>query len=187
MKRTLSTTAVARLLGVAVGSVSNWIDQGKLKAGRTPGGHRRVAVPNLVAFLRRQKLPMPPELGGFTPTVLIVDDEPAVVHWLAQEIRDRHPEYEILEANDGFAAGELVGARRPDVVILDIRMPGMDGFEVCRRIKAREQTSEAVVIAITAEHSEKVEREALACGVSACLAKPVDPADIIARLEDALG
>ena len=50
----LSTSAVARMLGVAVASVSNWIDQGQLKAGRTPGGHRRVKAEDLVDFLKRQ-------------------------------------------------------------------------------------------------------------------------------------
>ena len=53
MRNTLSTVTVARLLGVAVASISKWIDAGQLKAGRTPGGHRRVTKEDLVAFLRR--------------------------------------------------------------------------------------------------------------------------------------
>ena len=185
MRRHLTTSAVARLLGVAVGSVSNWIDQGKLKAGKTPGGHRRVATADLVEFLRRQKLPVPAELVS-PPRILVVDDEPSVTQWLAETIRSRHPDYEVVEAHDGFAAGELVGSLRPDVVILDLRMPGLDGFEVCRRIKANEATSGMAVIAITAYPSPEAERRALECGASAYLTKPLDVPVLLKKLAAAL-
>jgi excisionase family DNA binding protein len=84
MRDTLSTSKAARLLGVAVGSISNWIDRDQLKAGRTPGGHRRIAVNDLVDFLHRQNLPVPPELNPAPPKVLIVDDDENVVRLLSE-------------------------------------------------------------------------------------------------------
>ena len=173
---------VAQLLGVAVKSVSNWIDSDSLKAGRTPGGHRRIAKDDLVNFLVRQKLPIPPELATAQPKVLVVDDELAFGKWLGEEILEAYPDCQVLQAQDGYTAGEMVADAKPDVVIVDLRMPGMDGFEVCRRIKAREETTNTVVIAITAYPSEESREEALAAGAKVCLTKPVDRATLMAEL-----
>lgn len=186
MAKTLSTSQVARLIGAGVASVVNWVNQGQIKAGRTPGGHRRVAVEDLIEFLRGHNLPIPPELLPSAPKVLIVDDEPSVRKWIRDEIQEKHPDYEVQEAKDGFSAGELVGAWKPDVVILDLRMPGMDGFEVCSRIKAREDTRGAAVIAITAYHSPKAERQILECGARVCLEKPLQSEVLLEELEAAL-
>ncbi len=186
MRRTLSTSAVARLIDVAVGSVANWIDQDKLKAGRTPGGHRRIAVDDLVAFLVQQKLPIPPQLAPAAPKVLVVDDEPAVTEWLAGLIEQEWPDYEVLEAHDGFSAGELVASTKPEVVFLDLWMPGMDGFEVCRRIKSNEGTKDTAVIAITAHYTPEAEERILSCGAQACLTKPLSVAAVGEELARAL-
>ena len=186
MKDTLSTSRVARMLGVAVGSVSNWIDREQLKAGRTPGGHRRVAVKDLVAFLRKQKLPVPPELEVPPARVLVVDDDAGVASWIADEVRLAHPDYEVLTALDGFAAGEIVGSRRPDLVILDVRMPGIDGFEVCRRIKSRPETQDITVIAVTAYPAESVSERARECGARACLTKPLEISALLREIEAVL-
>ena len=164
MRNTFSTTTVARLLGVAVGSVSNWIDQGKLGAGRTPGGHRRVPKQSLVSFLRRQNLPIPPELVTSRPKVLVVDDEPAVAAQIAEGIRDEHPEVEVLIAHDGFTAGE-----------------------VCRRIKSHKRTAHTTVIAITAYPSETVRQEILDCGASAYFTKPLDVGAFMAEVSASVG
>ncbi len=186
MAKTLSTSKAARLIGVGVVSVVNWIDQGQIKAGRTPGGHRRIAVEDLIDFLHRHKLPVPKELLPSAPRVLIVDDEPAIREWIRDEIAEAHPDYEVKQAKDGFSAGELVGEWRPDVVILDLRMPGMDGMEVCRQIKARQDAKNTAVIAITAYYSPKAETEILACGARVCLEKPVRSKVLLAELEAAL-
>jgi excisionase family DNA binding protein len=185
MEKTLSTSKVARLIGVGVVSVVNWIDQGQIKAGRTPGGHRRVTVKDLIDFLRCHNLPIPPELMSSAPRVLIVDDEPAVREWIHEEIKEKHPDYEVREAKDGFSAGELVGTWKPHVVILDMRMPGMDGLEVCRQIKSREDTKDTSVIAITASYSPKMEK-ILECGARVCLQKPLRSEILLGELEAAL-
>lgn len=186
MKNTLSTVTVARLLGVAVASISKWIDAGQLKAGRTPGGHRRVAKDDLVAFLRRQQLPVPPELITTPTRVLVVDDESSVTGWIAGEIKAAHPDFELFEANDGYQAGEIVASAKPDVVILDLRMPGLDGFDVCRRIKAGQETKNTAVIAITAHHSKKAEKTILEAGARAYFTKPLNVKELLSEIVLAL-
>lgn len=185
MKGTLSTSQAASLLGVAPGSVINWIDQNELKAGRTPGGHRRIQAEELVGFLRGRGLPVPDELTQ-APKVLVVDDEPAVAKLIAKVISAAHPEYEVLVAHDGFAAGELVASARPDVVVLDLRMPGMDGFEVCRRIKARQETRDIFVIAVTAYHSPRARKQILDCGAGAYFVKPLDAEALVGEVATAV-
>jgi two-component system cell cycle response regulator len=128
---------------------------------------------DLLAFLRQQKLPIPPELGRPVLKVLVVDDEPSVTAMIASELKAEFPEAQVLQAHDGFSAGELVGAELPDVVILDLRMPGMDGYEVCQRIKSRPATAHTVVVAMTAYPSTRAVNRILECGAQVCLTKPL--------------
>ena len=183
MARNLSTFAIAEMLHVDPGSVANWIDQGLLKAHRTPGGHRRVVIDHLIEFLREHKMPVPPELGTTPIRILVVDDEEAVAKLIARAMRAQYPAYEIVEANDGFRAGATIATLRPDVVILDLRMPGMDGYEVCRMIKSQEATRHAEVIAMTAYPSSESEKRIKECGARVCLAKPLDLDQLMKEVE----
>lgn len=186
LKNTLSTVTIAGLLGVTAASISRWVDAGRLKAGRTPGGHRRVTREELIAFLQRQKLPIPPELKPSPPRVLVVDEKAAVTKWITAELRARHPDFEVLEAHDGFLAGEILASSRPDVVVLDLLMPGVDSLKVCRRIKARAETKQTAVIAMTAYPSEQAERGILESGARACLSKPFEIGVLIAEVRSAM-
>lgn len=187
MKKALSTLDISRMLGVAVASVAKWIDQDRLKAGKTPGGHRRVLVEDLLVFLHRQKLPVPKELLPSKPVVLVVDDEPAVAAWIAEEITAAFSDCIVHQAQDGYTAGELVMSLKPSVVILDLRMPGMDGYEICKRIKSREETKGIVVIAMTGQYSTRVAKRILECGAKMCLDKPLDRSLLLNEVADAIG
>jgi excisionase family DNA binding protein len=186
MAKNLSTFAIAEMLNVDPGSVANWIDQGLLKAHRTPGGHRRVAAEDLVEFLRKHKMPIPPEVQTRPTRVLVVDDEPSVTQLIAKTVKARHPDFEVLEAHDAFRAGTIVATLRPDMVILDLRMPVMDGFEVCRLIKANCAGRQTEVIAVTAYPSPENERRILDCGARVCLPKPLDMDVLLREIEISL-
>jgi excisionase family DNA binding protein len=185
-RKNMSTFAVAKLLEVDPGSVANWIDDGKLKAHRTPGGHRRVLVDDLIKFLREHDMPIPDPLRHVPVRIVVVDDEPAMAQLIVKAIRMSHPEYEVAEAHDGFKAGALVTALQPNVVVLDLRMPGMDGFEVCQQIKSQEQTRHATVIAVTAYPSDDGYGRIIECGAKTCLNKPLDLAALIGHIEQAV-
>ncbi|MCE5277135.1 MAG: response regulator [Planctomycetaceae bacterium] len=174
MAKNLSTFAIAQMLHVDPGSVANWIDQGLLKAYRTPGGHRRVVVDDLIHFCRQHGMPVPAEAQARPCRVLIVDDEPAITQLLAGTIKEAFQEFEVIEANDGFRAGQLVATLAPEVVLLDLKMPGVDGYDVCRIIKSNDQTRHARVIAMTAYPSEENVQQITDCGAEVCLEKPLD-------------
>lgn len=187
-RRNYSTFAVAEMLGVDPGSVVNWIDSGLLKAFRTPGGHRRVSGSDLQAFLVRHNMPVPPELAReeIPICVAVVDDEPELAHLVSRAILAEHPDYQVVEAHDGFQAGTVVSTRKPQVVILDLKMPGIDGFEVCRMIKSNEATKHATVIAITAYASAENQDRILSAGARICLEKPLDLGELVRHVEAAV-
>ncbi len=186
MAKNLSTFAIARMLHVDPGSVANWIDQELLKAHRTPGGHRRVALDDLVRFLREHKMPVPPELGAAPNRVVIVDDEPAITQLIAWAIKSALPDCEVVEAHDGFRAGTIVATLKPNVVILDLRMPGMDGYEVCRLIKSQESTCQADVLAMTAYPSPENIAKIKECGARICLSKPLNMEMLLEEIKASL-
>jgi excisionase family DNA binding protein len=184
MARSLSTFKIAHLLDVNPSSVANWVDQGLLAAHRTPGGHRRVALEDLVSFLKEHRMPVPKDLEVPPTRILVVDDEPALCQMIARTLRSSNSEYEVIEARDGFRAGQIVATLRPDVVILDLRMPGMDGFEVCRQIKSQDQTKRSVVIAMTAFPSPENEQRIRDCGADAFFPKPLDMDALLGKIKE---
>src|SRR4051794_24006426 len=139
-----TTHEVSRLLHVNPRSVINWIEQDLLPSYRTPGGHRRIRHDDLMVFLRKHQIPTPPSLIDGSFTVLIVDDE--------HEIRDlintflqMKGGFETYSAADGITALIEVGRLRPDLLIVDIMIPGVDGVEVCRRIKSDPNNKTAII------------------------------------------
>ena len=181
MTKTVFTTfEAAKLCHVSPLSIINWVNAGRLNAFRTPGGHRRIRRDDLVRFMRENGMPIPEELrdGSGRPRVLVVDDEAAVREVIAEHLATRPKPYEVMTAANGFEAGRVVAAWRPDVVLLDLRMPGLDGFQVCRTIKADPETSSTIVIAMTGYYTSDTEARVLECGALRCFAKPVEPSTL---------
>jgi CheY-like chemotaxis protein len=118
--------------------------------------------------------------------VLIVDDEPSVTQLVARAIRQAYPNYEVVEAHDGFRAGTLVATLKPDLVILDLRMPGMDGYDVCQLIKNQPETRHASVVAMTAYASPENQAKIMECGARVCLPKPLDMDRLLQEVEASL-
>jgi CheY-like chemotaxis protein len=120
--------------------------------------------------------------SGRPDRVLIVDDDPSFSRFIQRliEERDGHVETEI--AHDGFEAGVKVESFRPHALVLDLMMPGIDGFEVCRRLRARPTLNHVRIVAMTGFPSpENVER-IMEAGADACLPKPLDTELLLAEL-----
>jgi excisionase family DNA binding protein len=188
-KPVFTTFEAAKLCHVSPLSIINWVNAGRLAAFRTPGGHRRIRREDLVIFMRENGLPLPDELkqGSGRRKVLVVDDEASICELIAEHLSGRPEEpCEVSTASDGFEAGRLVATFRPEVVILDLRMPGLDGFQVCKTIKADPETASTMVIAMTGYHTPETEARILECGAIRCFAKPVEPAALGRFIDDQL-
>ena len=155
-----TTFQVARLLGVSAPTVVNWVKNGLLVAHRTPGGHRRIARADLVRFAEQNDYPVPdaPEAGAEPVSaggrrILIVDDQREFCN-VVRDFLELRGDCRVEVADSGFAAGLTVARFRPEVILMDILMPDMDGFEVIRMLKADPETRDIPVIACTAVHDQ---------------------------------
>jgi len=187
-KAVFTTFEAARLCHVSPLSIINWVNASRLPAFRTPGGHRRIRREDLARFMRENGIPLPEELrdGSGRPRVLVVDDEASIRDVISESLARRTTPYEVMTAADGFEAGRLVATFRPDVVLLDLRMPGLDGFQVCRTIKGDSETASTVVIAMTGYHTAETEARIVECGAVRCLAKPIEPSAVAGVIDAVL-
>jgi excisionase family DNA binding protein len=187
-KAVFTTFEAAKLCHVSPLSIINWVNAGRIPAFRTPGGHRRIRREDLARFMRENGIPLPEELrdGTGRSRVLVVDDESAIRDIFAESLSQRSAAYEVMTAADGFEAGRLVATFRPDVVLLDLRMPGLDGFQVCRTIKGDSETASTIVIAMTGYHTNETEARILECGAVRCLAKPIEPSAVATLIDTVL-
>jgi len=125
-------------------------------------------------------MPEPTEMKS----VLVVDDEAINITLLAQILKGR---YKVKVAKDGERALKICRATAPDLVLLDVMMPGIDGFEVCRQLKADAATSEIPVVFVTGKSDESEQQQGMALGAAGYLAKPVDAAMVVERLGALIG
>ncbi|MFW6092541.1 MAG: response regulator [Pseudomonadota bacterium] len=164
----LTPTQAARELMVSPVTIRQWAQKGLLEARTTAGGHRRFRREVIEAFARERGLRSPEPARR----LLIVDDDRQLNDYLVALFSARVPGLEIRSAYDGFEAGRQVQAHKPDVVLLDIMMPGIDGIDVCRSLKQDPETRNVRVVAMTGYHTDEVEQEILAAGAQVLLEKP---------------
>ncbi|MBI3269769.1 MAG: response regulator [Planctomycetes bacterium] len=183
----MTTRGAARICGVTAMTIIRWCEEGRLSAYRTAGGHRRIRWEDLESFCRQTGIPMPDDARRPSRRVLVVDDEPMVLG-LFKEVLTAMPDgLQVAVAPNGFEAGQKVSEFRPSLIFLDLYMPGMDGYEVCRRIKGDRATKDIHVVAVTGHPSKKNVERILECGAARCLEKPVTPAQIEAVTREFLG
>jgi len=169
-KAIYTTHEVSRLLQVSPRAVINWIEQNLLPSYRTPGGHRRIRREDLLVFVHRHQIPTPATLASGKFTVLIVDDDQNIVEPIRTFLL-RQGSYEVASASDGISALIEVGRIKPDLLILDLKIPGVDGIDACRRIKS-DSANRTAIIAMS--NSSAYEDTSLQSGADAFMLKPVE-------------
>ena len=113
----------------------------------------------------------------------MVDDSPLVVDFIVDALRDLRPESKLESASNGYEGLLKVGTFSPDLLVLDLRMPGLDGLEVCRRVKANPATRTTRILVITAFVDEGTAEEARRAGADGFLRKPLRLDDLKAAVE----
>ena len=178
----LSPGETAKILGVTPATLRGWTNRGRLRAETTEGGHRRYPVSEVLRLAKKNgiELQLPED---FSLRVLVVDDDQQFSQFIT-EVLEGMPEVTAIEvAHSGYVAGNLIPRFKPDVVLLDLKMPGLDGFEVCRMIKDDIETRFIRVIAMSGYCSDENRNEIIEAGAETCLAKPFT----VTSLQQALG
>ena len=179
-RRFFTTTEIARYCEVSNDGILKWIKAGKLRAFATPGGHYRISAEDFREFLALYAFPIQEsffravEDSPRTTRVLVVDDEPDQREILMRRLREIDPTWVLDEAGDGYEAGIKIGTIRPDLVVLDLMMPRIDGLSLCRSIRANPVTRSIRILAVTGDPSERAHARALQAGADLCFSKPVD-------------
>ncbi|HOV32372.1 MAG TPA: response regulator [Candidatus Hydrogenedens sp.] len=173
-----STSEVAKYCHVTADTIRKWAEAGKIRVFKTPGGHRRIRRDDLLRFLRENSMPIHEDLGNSGVKILVVDDEKAVISVIRRFLERAQTPFQIEMAMDGFDAGQLVATFQPDIIFLDLRLPGLDGFEVTRRIKSNPDTSHIQIIAMTGYYQGEVANRVLELGAVLLLQKPFTPDDL---------
>ena len=170
---------VGELLQVSPQTIVNWIEAGKLEAYRTPGGHRRIKKFDLEDFSRKHNMPVFETSSALDEEdrkmkkILVVDDDQVIVETIMAGLEEDPHEYEVITAADGFEAGIQVSHFKPDLLILDIMMPDIDGYEVCRKLKTSEETEHIKIIVLSGYLDEENYKKMREYGADLCFSKPL--------------
>jgi len=139
-----STKEAAAVLGVSHRTVQLWVENGTLQAWRTAGGHRRITLESVnrlvdgrrIAIAAHAPRPVAPVAPvSTTRRVLVVDDDPLMLRLYELEMAGWGMDLDVVKANNGFEALIRIGEERPDLLVSDLNMPGMDGFRMIRTLR----------------------------------------------------
>lgn len=149
-ERTFTTFQIAEICNVRPTTVIKWANQSRIKAYTTPGGHRRIKESDLLSFLKKYGIPIPNDLFlDGRKRILIVEDEQDVGQLLVRSIQKAAKNMEIQWVRDGVEGLLAVGQSTPDLVILDVEMPLVDGARVLATLRSDPKTKDIKIIGIT--------------------------------------
>lgn len=181
MKSTFTTFEAAKHCGVFHTTVINWVNKGKLRARTTPGGHRRIAAEDLLDFMKIYKMPIPRELQNAGRRFVVVEEDQGLAKLLDNALQRGHESAEISTCRDGAEALIRIGAKVPDVVILDLNLPAVDGFKVCKALKSDAATKGVKIIGMSDRPITKAQRAFLQRHTDAFFQKPLSIEKIAAQ------
>lgn len=173
VKSYLTPKEVAELLMVSTAAVRLWAEHGNLKARVTAGGHRRFKLDDIKEFALKKNIELNTNMSE-SPKILIVDDDIHFAEFLKTLIKLEVKNVDVKISVDGFDAANKLHDFTPNIMILDLKMPGLDGFQVCQSVKQNPLQSHIRVIAISGDVSQSKIEQLKAIGAENCLKKPVD-------------
>lgn len=183
MKPVYTTGEVAQICKVSQQTVIRCFDSGRLKGFRVPGSRfRRIPREALVSFMKSNHIPLD-HLDSGRKRVLVVDDDEAIVEMFV-DLLERDGRFEVRTASTGYDAGILTEQFQPDVLLLDFKLPDINGTAVCRTIRANPNYAHIKIIAISGVADPDEVDQLRAAGADEFIRKPFDITEVIARLAD---
>jgi CheY-like chemotaxis protein len=186
-ERTFTTHDIARFCDVYPSSVINWINSGKLRSYSTPGGHHRMLREDVILLLQSMRIPLPDELAARPMSILIVDDDVEITRMLARAFSRRADVFSTEVCHTGIEALIRIGQEPPDLVILDLILPKVDGLQVCRVLKAKAETRGVKIVAISGKKPPFNEKRPADAKIDAFFRKPLDLTELLGKTAELLG
>jgi len=198
MKDVLTTGEIAKYCGVNFRTVIRWIEKGFIDAYKLPGrGDNRVTIESFLDFLNQNNMPVPETLMGGAglpeelkaetkrkksdkPRVLVIEDEELMAKSMVRTIK--HAGYEVRTASNGIEAGIQLERYQPQLITLDLQMPGMSGFEVLEVLRSNESYRDIKVLVVSAATKVKI-LEVMELGVDDVLEKPFKSEELCQKLQ----
>jgi PleD family two-component response regulator len=187
-----SALEIANMCGVVNQTAINWIRNGYLKAFNTPGGQYRVYKDDLVSFIRERGMRMPEALAESEgqeanwKSIIIIDDDIALNNAIQSYLVKNVPELMVYQSFDGFDAGAQLVEKKPGFVLLDLALPGVNGQEICKRIKTDPAFGKPYVLVITALEDANLEEDLLKMGADKFFRKPLVMSEILGSINAAI-
>ena len=181
MKTVFTTGEAAKVCKVSQQTIIRCFDNGQLKGFRVPGSKfRRIPREALYKFMKDNQIPTDALENG-KRKVLLVDDDPEIVE-LINKALDDDGRFEVRTAANGFDAGMMVKEYRPDLIILDVMLPDINGKEVCHRVRSDSNLEEVRIICISGMIEDDKIQELRLAGADDFIHKPFDVDVLIERM-----
>jgi excisionase family DNA binding protein len=181
MKTVFTTGEAAKICKVSQQTIIRCFDSGQLKGFRVPGSRfRRIPRDQLFTFMRDNGIPTDALESG-KRKVLIVDDDVELVELITDAL-DRDGRFETRSVNNGFDAGMMVKEYRPDLIVLDVMLPDINGKEVCQRVRGDKTMNDVRIICISGMVEEDKVAELKEAGANDFLHKPFEVERLVERM-----
>jgi excisionase family DNA binding protein len=169
----LTTRQAATRLGFSLGTVQNMVESGKLEAWKTGGGHRRIPRAAVEALLNQRQNSTPGRSGADTPIDILISEDDTTLQLLYQlTIEGWELPITLRLTANGFEGLLQVGKKTPDILIADLMMPGMDGFEMINQLRSDPALSNMDIIVVSAIDRSEIEKRGLPANVTV-FTKPI--------------
>jgi excisionase family DNA binding protein len=184
-KQVFTTGEVARICKVSQQTVIRCFDAGKLRGFRVPGSRfRRIPRDALIAFMKDNHIPLD-QLDSGKKRVLVVDDDAAIIEMFT-DLLQRDGRFELKTASTGYEAGIITERFRPDIILLDFKLPDVNGNTVCRTIRSNPNYEHIRIIAISGVADPDEVQELRSAGADDFIRKPFDINAVINRMSELL-
>ena len=181
MKTVFTTGEAAKICKVSQQTIIRCFDNGQLKGFRVPGSRfRRIPREALYKFMKDNGIPTDALESG-KRKVLLVDDDAELVE-LMTKVLEEDGRFEVRIASNGFDAGMMVKEYRPDLIVLDVMLPDINGKEVCHRVRADSTLEDVRILCISGMIEEDKVQELRLSGADDFLHKPFDIEELIDRM-----
>ncbi len=181
MKTVFTTGEAAKICKVSQQTIIRCFDSGQLKGFRVPGSRfRRIPRDILYRFMKENGIPTD-SLESGKRKALVVDDDEELVE-LIRDVLDSDGRFDVRVANNGFDAGMMVKEYHPDIIVLDVMLPDINGMEVCQRVRGDSALDDVQIICISGMvEADKIE-ELKTAGANEFLQKPFEVETLVERI-----